>query len=85
MKHSKIMTAILNDGSQITGLEVSRTIHDDQVTLECDGQQIPVNLNFCITYFEEWEPVQFIELTKAESIELEKLGNLSALIHQQAW
>lgn len=80
---NKLMTALLNDGSQITGVEVSRSMHDDEVILSCDGEQIPVNLLYCFSYYEETDP-QFDELTQAESEELD-MCDLSSLLVNQAY
>ena len=55
--NKKLMTALLNDGSQITGEEVSSTIHGDEVVLSCDGCEVEINMLFCIAYYEETDPV----------------------------
>ena len=85
MKYPKLMTAIMNDGSQVTGVEVSNSIHGDEIILASDGQEIPINLYLCSSYAEAVEPFGFDELTRIESTELEKLENLSMLLTHQAY
>lgn len=85
MKYQKLMTAILNDGSQVTGVEVSQNIHGDEIILASDGREIPINLFSCVSYFEEVDSPGFDELTPLEAAELEKLESLSTLLTRQAY
>lgn len=83
MQHSKLMTAILNNGSQIT--ETTQSMHGDIITLVNDDQAIDIDLLLCQSYFEAVDPIGFDELTPTEAIELEKLENLSALLTHQSY
>ena len=85
MQHSKLMTAILNDGSQITGTETAQSIHGDKITLVNDDQAVNIDLLLCQSYLEAVDPIGFDELTPAEAAELEKLENLSALLTRQSY
>jgi len=80
----KLMTAILNDGSQITGEEIFSSIHGDKVLLACDGQEISIQTHSCLAYFEETSPCVYAVLSETESYELNKLENLSSLLKHQA-
>ncbi len=82
--NNKLMTALLNDGSQVTGIEVSRSIHEDEVILSCDGETIPINLLFCFSYYEETDPPYFDELTQSENEELD-MCDLPNLLTNQAY
>lgn len=85
MKHPELMTAILMDGSQVTGVEVHKNLRGDEVTLSCGGHEIPINMHLCISYFKITDPVEFDELTPSETAEIERLTNLSSLLTHQAF
>ena len=85
MKHPKLMTAILNDGSQITGAEIAQTMHADKVILANDEQEVSIDLSLCISYEKAIDPVYFDELTPIEAAEIEKLTNLSSFLIHQAY
>lgn len=85
MRQQKLMTAILTDGSQVTGAEVSQNIHGNEIILASDGHEIPIDMFLCVSYFEEADPIGFDELTPIEAAELERLENLSALLTHQAY
>jgi uncharacterized alkaline shock family protein YloU len=85
MKHPKLMTAILNDGSQITGSEIAQTMHADKVILANDEQEVSIDLSLCISYEKAIDPVYFDELTPIEAAEIEKLTNLSSFLIHQAY
>jgi len=85
MKHQQLMTAILNDGSQITGTEISKNIHGDEIVLSSDGQEIPINMFLCTAYYAETDPTAFDELSPSEAAELEKMVSLSSLLTYQAY
>lgn len=85
MRHQKLMTAILNDGSQITGTEVAQTIHADKVILANDEQEVSIDLSLCVSYEQATDPIGFDELTPIESAEIERLINLSSFLIHQAY
>jgi len=85
MKNQKLMTAILSDGSQITGTEISKNIHGDEIILSSDGQEIPINMYLCTSYLAEADPIVFDELSPSEAAELEKMVSLSNLLMRQAY
>lgn len=85
MKYPVLMTAILNDGSQITGTEIAQSVHGDEVILANDGQEITIKMHLCSSYAKAKDPLAFDELTSIESAEIEKLTNLSALLTYQAY
>lgn len=85
MKHPELMTAVLTDGSQITGIEIAQSIHGDEIVLANDGQEIPINMALCVSYTKEIDPVGFDELTPIEAAEIEKLTNLSLFLTHQAY
>lgn len=85
MKHSKLMTAILTDGSQITGVEIAQNIHGDEIILFSDDQEVPIKAHLCVSYTEALDPVGFDELTAVEAAEIEKLTNLSSFLIHQAY
>ena len=85
MKYPKLMTATLSDGSQITGAEVSQTIHADKVVLVNDDQEVSIDLSLCVSYEKAIDPVYFDELTPIEAVEIEKLTNLSSFLIHQAY
>jgi hypothetical protein len=85
MKHQTLMTAILNDGSQITGTEIAQTIHGDKVILANDDQEVSIDLSLCMSYEKAIEPTGFDELTPVEAAEIEKLISLSSFLIHQAY
>lgn len=85
MKHQTLMTAILSDGSQVTGTEIAQTIHGDEVILANDDQEISIDLSLCMSYEKAIEPTGFDELTPVEAAEIEKLTNLSSFLIHQAY
>jgi len=85
MKYQKLMTAILNDGSQITGAEIAQTIHVDKVILANDDQEVLIDLSLCVSYEKAIKPIGFDELTPGEAAEIEKLTNLSSFLIHQAY
>ena len=85
MKYQKLMTAILTDGSQITGAELSNNPSSDELILINDGYETPINKALCAFYFEAVDPAGFDELTLLEAAELEKLENLSCLLMREAY
>lgn len=85
MKYPKLMTAVLSDGSQVTGAEISQNIYGDEVTLMNDDQEIIINIHSCISYSNAIDPAGFDDLTPAEADEIDKLNNLSSLLTHQAY
>ena len=85
MKYQTLMTAILNDGSQVTGTEIAQTIHGDKVILANDDQEISIDLSLCMSYEKAIEPTGFDELTPVEAAEIEKLTSLSFFLIHQAY
>jgi len=85
MKNLELMTATLIDGSQVTGVEITQSIHGDEVVLFNDGQQMTIKMYDCVSYAKADELLEFDELTAAESIEIEKLINLSSFLIHQAY
>ena len=85
MNYPKLMTAVLSDGSQITGTEIAQNIYGDEVILMNDEQEILINMQSCISYSQAVDPVGFDELSLIEAEEIDKLNNLSALLTHQAY
>lgn len=85
MKYQKLMTAILTDGSQITGAELSNNMRSDEIILINDGCETPISMSLCVSYFEAVDPSGFDELTLLEATELEKLENLPCLLMRESY
>lgn len=85
MKHPELMTAVLSDGSQITGIEIAQNIHGDEIVLANDGQEISINMSLCVSYTKEVDPSGFDELTVIEAAEIERLIDLSSFLTHQAY
>jgi len=85
MQQLKLMTAILADGSQVTGTEVAQNIYGNEIILVSDDQEIPIDMSMCVAYFKTVEPIGPNGTMSSKSIESDNFKCSSHLLIREAY